>query len=159
LYIFVHIKFTIQYSKLLSIGIRDVFGSVEFSHSKLKLNNELLYTVGKCSTGVVDTGAKFATSINDTSDTADQICRRCRYTGGKFGISVVDTGGAPCLQIFRKILKKFGKTLKLFSRGRWFMKKPEAKNLLTLSLKEVYNKKTSCDKKRLVRIFSLCMYI
>jgi hypothetical protein len=49
----------------------------EFFHSKLKLNNELLYTGGKFSTGVVDTG---------------------------------DTGGVPCLQIFRKFLKKFEMT-------------------------------------------------
>ncbi len=36
------------------------------------------------STGVVDTGNKFASDINDTSG-----------IGGKFAAGVIDTGGAP----------------------------------------------------------------
>ncbi len=52
-------------------------------------------------TGVIDTGGKFATGVNNTSETGGKICRRC----------VVDTGGAPLLANisanFRKNSKRF----------------------------------------------------
>ncbi len=71
-------------------------------------------------TGVVDTGGKFAVGVVDT--------------GGKFATGVVDTGGAPWLaNISVNFWKKFEMTLLLFEGfgGRRFMKKSEAKNLLT----------------------------
>ncbi len=56
--------------------------------------------------GVVDTGVKFATGINDTSgiggkfatgvvDTGNKFASVLVDTGGKFAAGVVDTGGAP----------------------------------------------------------------
>jgi hypothetical protein len=35
-------------------------------------------TDGKFAAGVVDTGDKFATGINNTSEAGGKICRRCR---------------------------------------------------------------------------------
>ncbi len=80
-------------------------------------------TGGKFATGVVDTGGNFAAGVVDT--------------GGNFAAGVVDAGGAPWLKNisanFRKNSKRSkGNTLGL--GGNWFMKKPEAKNLVTLSL-------------------------
>jgi hypothetical protein len=62
-------------------------------------------------TGVIDTGGKFATGNNNTSDTggiaAGVIAAGVIDTGGKFATGVVDTGGAPLLANisahFRKI--------------------------------------------------------
>ncbi len=66
---------------------------------------------------------KFATGVADT--------------GGKFATGFVDTRGAPWLANisanFRKNLKR-SKWNTLGLGGNWFMKKPEAKNLVTLSL-------------------------
>ncbi len=71
------------------------------------------------STGVVDTSGKFATGINDTS-----------LTGGKFTpmslISVVTC------EYLRKFSNKFEMILMLYLR-ELDEKKPEAKNLVTLS--------------------------
>ncbi len=79
--------------------------------------------VDKFATGVADTGGKFATGVVDT--------------GGNFAAGVVDTGGAPWLANisanFRKNLKR-SKWNPLGLGGNGFMKKPEAKNLVTLSL-------------------------
>ncbi len=79
--------------------------------------------VAKVAAGVVDTGGNFAASVVDT--------------GGKFAMGVVDTGGQPWAANisanFRKnrngpngILRGLGET------DSW--KKPEVKNLVTLSL-------------------------
>ncbi len=81
-------------------------------------------TDGKFAAGIVH-GGKFSTRINNTSE-----------TGGKFANGVVDTGGAHWLANisanFRKNLKRsYWDTLGL--GVNWFMKKPEAKNLVTLS--------------------------
>jgi hypothetical protein len=38
--------------------------------------------VAKFAAGVVDAGGKFATGINNTSETGGKVCRRCRDTGG-----------------------------------------------------------------------------
>jgi hypothetical protein len=53
-------------------------------------------------TGVIDTGGKFATGINNTSqtgvaDTGGIFAAGDVDTSGKFATSVVDTGGAPLL--------------------------------------------------------------
>jgi hypothetical protein len=59
-------------------------------------------------------------------------------TGGKYSTSVLDTSGLG-LQISPRFFEKFGMTLMLFS-GAWgkmiHEKKPEAKNLVTLSLSQ-----------------------
>jgi hypothetical protein len=41
--------------------------------------------------GIVDTGGKFATSINNISKAGGKICRRVVDAGGKNGAGVVDT--------------------------------------------------------------------
>jgi hypothetical protein len=46
-------------------------------------------------TGVVDTGGKFADSINGTSGIGCKFAAGVVDTGGKFATGVVDTGGAP----------------------------------------------------------------
>ncbi len=73
--------------------------------------------MAKFAAGVVDTGGKFAAGI---------------------ATSVVDIGGAPRLvNISVNFRKKFKMTLLLFSGARGKViheKKPEAKNLVTLSL-------------------------
>ncbi len=59
-------------------------------------------------TGVIDTGGKFTTGVNKTSetggkfaagvvDTGVNFAAGVVYTGGKFANGVVDTGGAPLL--------------------------------------------------------------
>jgi hypothetical protein len=48
------------------------------------VSTTLLKLVAKFAAGVVDTGGKFATGINNTTE-----------TGGKFATGVVDTGGQP----------------------------------------------------------------
>ncbi len=65
-------------------------------------------------TGVVDTGGKFATSINDSSS-----------TGAKFTDSVIDT-------LAYEFLKKFEMALRLFSgaRGKMIHKKTLSKKSL-----------------------------
>ncbi len=66
---------------------------------------------------------KFATGVADTGD--------------KFDTGVVDTGGAPWLANISANFRKNSKRSKwntLGLGGNWSMKKPEAKNLVTLSL-------------------------
>ncbi len=53
------------------------------------------------STGVVDTGGKFATTINSTSRTGGEFAAGVD-TGGKFSTGVGDSGGASWLCIFSK---------------------------------------------------------
>jgi hypothetical protein len=100
-------------------------------------------------TGVVDTGGKFAAGIVDTSGNLlpasltpvakmmEKFATGVADTGGKFATRVVDTGGAPWLAHisanFRKKMKR-SKWNTLGLGANWFMKKPEAKNLVTLSL-------------------------
>jgi hypothetical protein len=85
--------------------------------------------VAKFAAGVVDTGGKFATGVVDTN-------RR------QFATGVIDTGGkflwyTLTCEYLSEFSKKFEMTLMLFS-GAWgkviHEKKPEAKNLVTLSL-------------------------
>jgi hypothetical protein len=42
------------------------------------VSTTLVELVVKFAAGVVDTGGKFATGINNTSGTGGKICRRCR---------------------------------------------------------------------------------
>jgi hypothetical protein len=77
-------------------------------------------------TGVVDTGGKFATGVVDTGG------------NGVVDTGVADTSGLPCLaNISVNFSKKLKLTQLLFS-GAWgkviHEKKPEAKNLVKLSL-------------------------
>ncbi len=77
--------------------------------------------VAKFSIGVVETGGKYATGVVDT--------------GGKFATGVVDTGGAPWLANISENFRNFLKLMLILGLGEddsW--KKPEAKNLMTLSL-------------------------
>jgi hypothetical protein len=46
-------------------------------------------------TGVIDTGGKFATGINNTRENGGKIAAGVADTGSKFATGVVDTGGAP----------------------------------------------------------------
>jgi hypothetical protein len=92
--------------------------------------------VAKFAARVVDTGGKFATSVVDT---CDKFAAGVIDTCDKFAGSVIDTGSAPWLANITVI---FWKDLKL----PWYFiftglrdeddswKKPEAKNLVTLSL-------------------------
>jgi hypothetical protein len=65
-----------------------------------------LYAAGVVAIGVVDTGGKFATGINNISklvakfaagvvDTGGNFAADVIDTGDKFATGVVDTGGAP----------------------------------------------------------------
>ncbi len=79
--------------------------------------------VEKLATGVADTGGKFATGVIDT--------------GGNFATGVFDNGGAPWLanipRIFDKIWNGLNGILWVWGEtDSW--KKPEEKNLVTLSL-------------------------
>jgi hypothetical protein len=49
---------------------------------------------------MVVTGGKFATGINNTSETGGKIAANVVDTGGKFATSVVDTGVAISPRIF-----------------------------------------------------------
>jgi hypothetical protein len=50
-------------------------------------------------TGVIDTGGKFATGINNTSKTGGKFAAGVVDADGNFATGVVDTSGAPLLQI------------------------------------------------------------
>jgi hypothetical protein len=52
-----------------------------------RVSKTLVKLVAKVAAGVVDTGGKFATSVNFAAGVVD--------TGGKFATGVVDTGGQP----------------------------------------------------------------
>ena len=87
------------------------------------VSTTLAKMVEKFAIGVADTGGKFATSVVDT--------------GGNFATSVVDTGGAPWLTNISANFRKNSKRSKGYTLGRGetdLWKKPEAKNLVTLSL-------------------------
>jgi hypothetical protein len=45
--------------------------------------------------GIVDTGGKLATGVNNTSETDGNFAAGVVDTGGKFAAGAVDTGGAP----------------------------------------------------------------
>ncbi len=86
--------------------------------------------VEKFATGVADIGGKFATGVVDTGG---NFAGGVVDTDGKFATGVVDTGSRISPRIFEKIgnglngiLWGWGET------DAW--KKPEAKNLVTLSL-------------------------
>ncbi len=90
--------------------------------------------VEKFATGVADTGGKFATGVVDTDG---NFAAGVVDTGGKFAAGVVDTGGAPWLANISANFRKIRNGLNgiLWGWGEtdsW--KKPEAKNLVTLSL-------------------------
>jgi hypothetical protein len=98
------------------------------------VSTTLAKLVEKFATSVVDTGGKFAASVVDTGGNfaAGEV-----DTGAKFATAVIDTGGAPWLA---NISANFQKDLK---QSQWnslgwretdSWKKPEAKNLVTLSL-------------------------
>ena len=58
----------------------------------------------RCTTGINDTGGKFATGVNDTgvNDTGGKIAAGINDTGGKFATVVSDSGGkfiVPSFQI------------------------------------------------------------
>jgi hypothetical protein len=42
------------------------------------VSTTLVKLVAKFAAGIVDTGGKFATGINNTSETGGKICRLCR---------------------------------------------------------------------------------
>jgi hypothetical protein len=79
--------------------------------------------VEKFAAGVADTGGKFAAGVVDT--------------GSNFAAGVVDTGGKFALRLSPRIFKKIrnGPNAILWGWGETdSSKKPEAKNLVTLSL-------------------------
>ncbi len=92
---------------------------------------------------IVDTGGKFATGVNSTRGNGGkicprwQICRRCRWYRRQFATGVIDTGGKFASgvrppQIFEKIRNDPTVIFRgLRESDSW--KKPEAKNLVTLS--------------------------
>ncbi len=106
----------------------------------------------KFAAGIVDTGGKFATGINNTSETGGKICRRCRWYRWQIchrcrwyrqAAGVVDIGGKFAtgvnleLRISPRIFEKIRNGPNGILRGlgetdSW--KKPVAKNLVTLSL-------------------------
>ncbi len=82
-------------------------------------------------TGVIDTSGKLTEIVADTSG---KICCRVIDTGHEFAKGVVDTGSAPWLAtIFNKIWNDPNVIFRdLGEDDSW--NKPEAKNLVTLSL-------------------------
>ncbi len=88
----------------------------------------MLFPVPKFGAGIVDTGGKFATGINNTTETGGKICRWCRW----YRWSTLSC------EYLREFSKKFETALMVqYTQGlggNWIMKKPEAKNLVTLSL-------------------------
>ncbi len=95
-------------------------------------------TGGKFAAGIIDTGVKFASGINNTSETGSKICPPPVVdTSGRFAAGVVDIGGAPWLANISAKTKKIqnGPNGILWGwRETDSWKKPEAKNLVTLSL-------------------------
>ncbi len=105
-------------------------------------------TGGKFAAGIVDTGGKFATGINNTSKTGGKICRRClwyrwqichrcRWYRRQFCRCRWYRWSTLSCEYLREIFKKIRNGPNGILRGlgetdSW--KKPEAKNLVTLSL-------------------------
>jgi hypothetical protein len=73
--------------------------------------------------GVVDTGGKFATVINNTTPVVQ---------AAKFAASVIDTGVAPDYQISPRIFEKIRNDPHVIFKG--LGEEPKAKNLTTLFL-------------------------
>jgi hypothetical protein len=70
-------------------------------------------------TGVVDTGGKFASGINNTSGTGGKFGAGVVESGDKFFATfVVDTSGTPGLANISKLSKKFEMTLSCEPRKR-----------------------------------------
>ncbi len=88
--------------------------------------------VAKFAAGVIDTGGKFAAGVVDTGGK----CHRCHWHRLFHRCRWHQWCTLTC-EYLREFSKKFEMILMLFSGawGKWFMKKPEAKNLVTLSLK------------------------
>ncbi len=89
-------------------------------------------------TGLVDSGGKFATGINNTSETGGKICRRCRWDQWQIRHRCrwYRWSTLTC-EYLHEFLKKFKAVLMGYSGAggetdSW--KKPEAKNIVTLSL-------------------------
>ncbi len=86
------------------------------------------------SVGVVDTGGKFATGIKNTCSIGGKYVDSVIDTGGEFATGKVDTDGALWLaNISANLWKKFEMALRDLGEDD-SRKKPEARNLVTLSL-------------------------
>ncbi len=112
-----------HYLPPVSTGGKFVTGVKNANENGGKFANGVADTDGKFAAGVVDTGGNFAAGVVDTC--------------GKFATGVVDTGGAPWLANISTNFRKNSNGLNgiLWGWGEtdsW--KKPEAKNLVTLSL-------------------------
>ncbi len=88
--------------------------------------------------GIVDTSGKFSTGINNTSETGGKICRRCYWHRWQIchRCRWYRWSTLSC-EYLREFSKKFETALMVHS-GAWrkliHEKKPESKNLVTLSL-------------------------
>ncbi len=94
-------------------------------------------TSGKFAAGIVDTGGKFATGINNTSKNGGKICRWCRWHRWKICHRCRWYWWCTLTyEYLREFSKKFEMVLMGYSAagGTDSWKKPEAKNLVTLSL-------------------------
>ncbi len=89
----------------------------------------------RCTTGVIDTGGKFAASIVDTGGKFASDINNISGACGEFATGAVDTSGAPWLLNISRIFKQIWNDQNVIFRffGKMIHKKPEAKNLLTLS--------------------------
>ncbi len=91
---------------------------------------------GKFAASIVDSGGKFATGINSASETGGKICPWCRIRG-KFATGVWYRWCTFTCEYLREFSKKFETVLMEYSGAGGKLiheKKPEAKNLVTLSL-------------------------
>jgi hypothetical protein len=104
-------------SAAASIPSRD--SATRFSTSGFFHETVYQYTIS--ATSFVDTGGKFATSINNTSSTGEKFAAGVVDTCGKFATGVVDTSGKLPLVLLIPVMylsnfrKKFVMTLMLFS--------------------------------------------
>jgi hypothetical protein len=64
---------------IIPIGPFQIFSKINGDIRSSRCTTGVIDTMsGKIAAGIVDTGGKFATGINNTSETGGKICRRCR---------------------------------------------------------------------------------
>ncbi len=128
---------------LFATGVNDT--GVKFAAGLVDTggNHGVIDTGGKFAAGVVDTSGKFAAGINDTRRIGGKFAAGVNDTDDNFATSVVDTSGkfatsgAPWLANISENFRKIWNNPNAFIRGLGeddSRKKPEAKNLVTLSL-------------------------
>jgi hypothetical protein len=96
----------------------------------------------RCTTGVNDTGGKFAAGVNSTRETGGKTCNRWRWYRRQFATGVIDTGG---------------KWDTLGLGGNWLMKKTRSEKSRDTVPLNAWFKQNLVDLKLINRFLLICL--